>query len=332
MPIDKNLPNLVINRVPTKEIYKKLKERDMINEDELYLVEDEDSDSSGGVGRQGLYETAEIFNDYENNIASGEFSHAEGCQTIATLTAAHSEGNMTIAAGSVSHAEGSQTLANDVGHAEGCWTAAQGMGSHSEGYGERIDITISRGNNPNPTIYTVNDVSRLAVNQVIGWLGGEGRAFYSAVITAINSANREITLNRPLSTATLTDAPAFVYLSGIAVGQYSHIEGLQNKALQTASHAEGEGTIAKGWAQHVQGQYNVPNENYLHIVGNGLSDDERSNAHTIDAVGNAWFSGTIKIGGNSETTGVEVATLAKAEEWVFTLEDGSTVTKKVVLA
>ena len=44
MPIDKTLSNLVINKIPTQEIYNKLKERNLINEDELYLVE-EDSGS-----------------------------------------------------------------------------------------------------------------------------------------------------------------------------------------------------------------------------------------------------------------------------------------------
>lgn len=39
MPIDKSISNLVINKIPTQEIYNKLKEQDLINEDELYLVE-----------------------------------------------------------------------------------------------------------------------------------------------------------------------------------------------------------------------------------------------------------------------------------------------------
>ena len=41
MPTDKTLSNLVINRIPTQEIYNKLKERNLINEDELYLVEED---------------------------------------------------------------------------------------------------------------------------------------------------------------------------------------------------------------------------------------------------------------------------------------------------
>jgi hypothetical protein len=49
-----------------------------------------------------------------------------------------------------------------------------------------------------------------------------------------------------------------------------------------------------GTNQHVQGRYNVVDSEgkYAHIVGNGTSAN-RSNAHTIDWNGNAWFAGNI---------------------------------------
>ena len=62
-----------------------------------------------------------------------------------------------------------------------------------------------------------------------------------------------------------------------------------------ASHAEGYETIAPGDYSHVQGKYNeIDMENkYAHIIGNGTSDDNRSNAHTVDWEGNAWFAGSV---------------------------------------
>ena len=33
---------------------------------------------------------------------------------------------------------------------------------------------------------------------------------------------------------------------------------------------------------------------YLHIVGNGDDDANRSNAHTLDWAGNAWFAGSVE--------------------------------------
>ena len=132
---------------------------------------------------------AEVFNDHESNVASGENSHAEGCQTTAS--------------GDKSHAEGWHTTAS-----EGC--------SHAEGY------------------------------------------------------------------------------NATASGEYSH--------------AEGEWTIARGKSSHVQGAYNIEDDKnrYAHIVGNGAYGT-RSNAHTLDWNGNAWYQGTVKIGGTSYDDASEVA-------------------------
>ena len=35
-------------------------------------------------------------------------------------------------------------------------------------------------------------------------------------------------------------------------------------------------------------------------MGNGEDDNSRSNAHTVDWQGNAWFAGEIKIGGEGQ--------------------------------
>ena len=64
------------------------------------------------------------------------------------------------------------------------------------------------------------------------------------------------------------------------------------------SHAEGSGTIAASNNQHVQGTYNIEDNNnkYAHIVGNGTRPNARSNCHTIDWNGNAWFAGNLTLG------------------------------------
>lgn len=84
-----------------------------------------------------------------------------------------------------------------------------------------------------------------------------------------------------------------------AQGAGAHAEGNLTQAKGFFSHAEGRGTIASGDEQHVQGNYNIEDtaHKYAHIVGNGKSDALRSNAHTVDWDGNAWFAGKIKIGG-----------------------------------
>ena len=74
-------------------------------------------------------------------------------------------------------------------------------------------------------------------------------------------------------------------------------------------HSEGIWTKATRRAQHVQGRYNLLDYSaedgkgygkYAHIVGNGTSDTDRSNAHTLDWEGNAWFAGNIYIGGTGQ--------------------------------
>ena len=83
-----------------------------------------------------------------------------------------------------------------------------------------------------------------------------------------------------------------------------------NTASGLNSHAEGSGTKASSENQHVQGKYNIEDidNTYAHIVGNGTSST-RSNAHTIDWDGNAWFKGKIKLGGDDYSKGSEVALL-----------------------
>ena len=123
-----------------------------------------------------------------------------------------------------------------------------------------------------------------------------------------------------------------------ASGETSHAEGCGAEASGKYSHAEGNQTIANSQSQHVQGEYNVlDTENfegrgtYAHIVGNGTSFSARSNAHTLDWDGNAWFARDVYVGSTSGTNKDEGSRKLASitETWIFTLEDGSTVTKAV---
>ena len=93
----------------------------------------------------------EKFNNYQSivfmsgehsagNIASGDFSHAEGDKTIASGYASHAEGCRALASGYQSHAEGYGNRAiGHYSHAEGNSNVAIGVSSHAEGYGNRVD-------------------------------------------------------------------------------------------------------------------------------------------------------------------------------------------------
>lgn len=74
----------------------------------------------------------------------------------------------------------------------------------------------------------------------------------------------------------------------------------ENDTYTLGEHAFAEGyhTIAASQYQHVQGKFNAPDvdEKYIHIVGKGESDSDRSNAHTIDWNGDAWYAGDVYVG------------------------------------
>lgn len=97
----------------------------------------------------------------------------------------------------------------------------------------------------------------------------------------------------------------FSYAEGIgttASGYNSHAEGYVTNASGYVSHAEGACTIAASNYQHAQGKFNIEDKNhvYAHIVGNGTSVTSRSNAHTLDWEGNAWYQGEVYVGGTGQ--------------------------------
>lgn len=287
------------------------------------------------IAKQG----AEIYNDYENNIATGmwavasgcgnqalgDFSDASGWLTKATAFCSISSGRQTIASGPYSHAEGhaTQALKNDS-HAEGEGSVANGARAHAEGYFTQANHNQAHSEGMNTVASGINSHAE-------GW-------------------------------------------GTTASGQNAFSGGKNTLASGTNSFANGLSTIAAGAQQVVHGKYNVSDTTSLMIVGNGTSDTDRSNAYTLDSNGNAWFSGEVYIGSitgtnkddgskklaTEEYVSEEVDTLNQSittkysadnpppypvtsvqgktgvvmfttETWTFTLADGTTVTKKVLL-
>lgn len=91
-----------------------------------------------------------------------------------------------------------------------------------------------------------------------------------------------------------------------ASGDNSHAEGYYTESSGSTSHAEGYHTVANGPQQHVQGKYNIKDTSgeYAHIVGNG-TDTKRSNAHTVDWSGNAWYAGDVYVGADNNKLATE---------------------------
>lgn len=204
-----------------------------------------------------------------NTTASGVYSYAEGCQTQATKdTSATTTTTTSTVTGYATHAEGYGTVASGaVSHAEGNGTKSSGSYSHAEGH-----KTTASGNSSH----------------------AEGKD-----TTASGQASH--------TEGYLTKATNnFTHAEGVnttASGVYSHAEGSNTLASGSISHAEGYYVIAASTNQHAQGKYNLQNsDNTLaHIVGNGTSTTARSNAHTLDWEGNAWFARDVYVGSTSGT-------------------------------
>ena len=342
---------------------------------------------------------SEIFNNYNNNKATGSYSHAEGSNTIAKgnyshsegyntkaeTLGSHSEGGNTTASGNYSHAEGSNTTASgNYSHSEGNNTTASSSYSHSEGY-----YTIANGSaqhaqgkynisNSNLAHIVGNGTSSKRSNaHTLDW---DGNAWFSGDIYVgstsgtdkddgskklvteeyVDNINSDIqnqldnksdithnhndlylqknnptgTGNFSLNRKTDTDIGEYSFTEGYnntASGNYSHAEGSNTTASGNFSHAEGVQTIASGSGTHVEGFLTRATRNYshvqgecniidldsnlIHIVGNGTSDNNRSNAHTIDSMGNAWFASDVYIKSTSGTNKDEGSKKLATEEY-----------------
>ena len=239
-------------------------------------------------------------------VAEGEGSHAEGGYTDARGNYSHSEGEQTHAI-NTSHAEGYNTYASNTSHTEGFYTVAMN-GSHAEGRGT-FNLYWFTGE-ANATVYQVNNTTGLYIGMpfVLPSRDQEnGLIEQGAIVTvvAFDDNTKEVTMSQTLSSTAINNKIFEATIDGIATGQVSHVEGIGNVAMQEA--------------QHVQGKYNILNdsgEQYSHIVGNGTASDNRSNAHTLDWSGNAWYSGDVYVGSTSGTNKDEGSKKLATEEYV----------------
>lgn len=204
-----------------------------------------------GVSKGG----GEVFNDYVNNEATENYSHAEGNFTKANGYSSHAEGQKTESIGLNSHAEGYQTKANkNNSHAEGRITVADGDASHAEG-----NETQASGK----------------------WSHAEGYMSLSKGI-ASHAEGQHTTASGDYSHAEGTSTRAS-YIN-------AHAEGQETAAEAANAHAEGQGTVTAEVGGHVAGTYNAVVANGLFNFGIGSGNDKRKSAMIIDGTnGKVYF-------------------------------------------
>lgn len=222
------------------------------------------------VGEETIDE-GEIFNDYDNNRAISKYSASHGSNNLAgakafKITAFGTTDSKTYTLDSVEGLE-----VGDVFSVH--------LKNEYDNYGKIVSI------NPSTKTVTVDNFKEAET-------ATEGNPVLNIFRIA---AKPEVGT---------TDFAVAAFAEGShtkAVAEAAHSEGGYTKAMGHYSHTEGYNTIANNDYQHVQGKYNIEDTNnkYAHIIGNG-SSNKRSNAHTIDWEGNAWFAGKVTTGNTQE--------------------------------
>lgn len=236
-------------------------------------------DAGGSLTDAPYFDFGERFGNKGNNsLIQGSANEASGYNSSA-------QGTHTTASANDAHAEGYySTASNTATHAEGWQTTASGSeGSHAEG-----KSTTASGSSSH----------------------AEGRGTTASAAGAHAEGNS--------TTASEINA---------------HAEGQETTASASNAHAQNYGTTAAEWAQTAIGTFNVVDTqpatavhpsgskyygNYALIVGNGTANNARSNALTVNWVGDvtaagdvsassAALTGTMTVG-RDPTSNMEVAT------------------------
>lgn len=274
-----------------------------------------------GVSKGG----GEVFNDYDNNTAVGNNSHAEGAKTnakgdnshaegnggTATGTNSHVEGLNTNTGGANSHAEGQLTNASGVNsHAEGQETEAVGVNSHAEGFQTHANknnshaeghITVADGGASHAEgseTQAAGDYSHAEGRKTVASGSSSHTEGYNTKATNSNShaegKKTEASGDNSHAEGDSTVASGFnSHAEGSqssALGLNSHAEGLLTKASGINSHAEGLWTMTSEVGGHVAGKYNAVVANGLFNFGIGSSNEKRKSAMIIDGTnGKVYF-------------------------------------------
>ena len=245
-----------------------------------------------------------------NTVTSAQGSHAEGYQTSAFNENAHSEGSTNVSYGNASHTEGRLNLTSGYGsHAEGYMTSAVNDQAHSEGVS-----TYAAGNGSHAEGYRTQTIGQASHSE------GSGTSAVGVYSHAEGEGTRASRLAHAEGRMT-SASNDYSHAEGnqtFANGVYSHAEGYETSAISNRSHAEGQYTISDTIGQHVEGQYNAPAVGALNVIGNGTSNDNRSN------IVETYTSG-VHVNGSFIASGVNIVSSVNAlNRFMFDNASGAT--------
>lgn len=204
----------------------------------------------------------EVFNDIENNIAEGRYSHVEGIHNTASNVAdqGHVEGEHNeIKSGKDTHIEGARNESStEMSHLEGTYNNAS-SGSH-------IHIEGTLNQNVSGSYLHVEGEKNILNNVRSSHAEGISNTInsnYSHVEGSNNIVDSDYSHIEGQSNQLYT------------ASEYSHIEGFHNQVSSRSSHAEGEDNLIKEGAHysHAEGHNTRIYEDALssHVEGNNTS-------------------------------------------------------------
>lgn len=166
-----------------------------------------------------------------------------------------------------------------------------------------LDTTLSRGRKEGSTVgkYSFAFGDEVSATKLASHAEGNRTIASGQMAHAEGNYTEASGLNSHAEGLQTVASGAYSHAEGgrnIASGMASHAEGTNSVVSGGGSHVEGKNTIAASNNQHVQGKFNISDQNgqYADIIGNGTSEDARSNAATVDWQGNAWYAGRVSAG------------------------------------
>lgn len=245
-----------------------------------------------------LGEHGEVFNDYDNNyaigdyahaegngtIASGDYSHAEGLSTKALKYGAHVEGDSATASGENSHAEGESSIASaEASHAEGHQTQAIDKFTHAEGYMNIASAQCAHAEGNNTIASGENSHTEGKQTRATNI-----RAHAEGGYTLASGGASHAEGNYTVASGSCAHAEGYGDENthhNVASGTGSHAEGYYTLASEAGAHAEGYGdyhnntpTTASGIGSHAEGYRTKASASFSHAEGYN-SSAEGQNSH-----------------------------------------------------
>jgi hypothetical protein len=203
---------------------------------------------------------------------------------------------------------------SDIGEfssAEGFDTTAAGNYSKAEGYMTEVNSAHTHVQGK----YNIDPDGRYSIIEecdcTLGPLQSTIYYYYSSSYT-FSAGYFKLVNGTSVRFSGLNNLPRGVYIAGSSYNTTS-LYMLTDESVKSTSSSSTTYT-------HVTKLSSVPTYDrlghYAHIVGNGTSEEERSNAHTLDWEGNAWYAGDVYVGSDSGTSKDEGSKKLATEDFV----------------